>query len=142
MMPRVRREEAEEYRERLVSNFQIKLDALDKDDEFYRVAQTFPTIGPSIGIAHKKWDEHERQYLMEGTKEQTIKKVYEAMNEVLNEADEDLYKVKKLRKAKKKGAIGKIASNFSFRKTMELMVYGLRPLANIKSAFTSKESAF
>lgn len=104
MMPKVEMDEAQEYRGKLVTRFQAKIDGLDKNDEFYRVAQTFPQIGPSIGIAHKKWSDEERDYLMEGSREATIEKVYQAMNDVLKVADVDLYRVKKLRKQK---AIGK-----------------------------------
>ncbi len=111
MMPRVKKEEAEEYRDMLVDSFQSKLDGLDKDDEFYRVAQTFPHIGPSIGIAQKRWSDEERDYLMEGSREVTIEKVYQAMNDILKVADEDLYRVKRLRKMKakaKKGAFTRV----------------------------------
>lgn len=98
MIPRIKKEEAEEYRETIVENFQKKLESLSKDEEFYRVAQTFPAIGPSIGIAHKVWSNEERKQLLEGTREETLMKVYGAMTDVLQVADQDLYRIKSLRK--------------------------------------------
>jgi diguanylate cyclase (GGDEF)-like protein len=98
MMPKVTLHEVEEYRDKLVEKFQEYMEALKPDHEFYAAFKSFPHIGPSIGIAHKKWSEEEKEYLMEGSKSETIDKVYKAMGDVLKVADIDLYRVKKIRK--------------------------------------------
>ncbi len=136
MMPRIKREEAEEYRDKLVVNFQIKLDALDKDDEFYRVAQTFPQIGPSVGIAHKRWSDEEREYLMNGTREETINKVYIAMSDVLKVADEDLYRVKKRRKMEAKTNKRAFTRMKTYVNPSALFHFGMKPLGYLKGIFS------
>jgi diguanylate cyclase (GGDEF)-like protein len=126
MMPRIKKEEAEEYRDKIVENFQVKLESLDKDDDFYLVFHTFPTIGPSVGIAHKIWTYDERKEIMEGSREESIKKVYSAMNDVLKLADKDLYVVKYARKQKAKANLGRLARVKVFTQTFKFFNYSFR----------------